>query len=133
MDHQNKSNKLGVGGIFAIIINVVIGIVLIWNFSQLLDIHAGVQTAIKGSIISDNPTEFINAIKDNDVKLWMWCVNVLAIVLTLGLLAGLTVPRLAQFRLLSLRLSYIWLLTCLTFLVVNIVRTVLALNHLFSP
>lgn len=133
MDHQSKSNKLGVGGIFAIIINVVIGIVLIWNFSQLLDIHSSVQTAIRGSIISDNPTAFINAIKDNDVKLWMWCVNVLAIVLTLGLLAGLTVPRLAQFRLLSLRLSYIWLLTCLTFLVVNIVRTVLALNHLFSP
>lgn len=133
MDHQSRLKQLGAWGIIAIVVNIIIGTILVWNFSQLLDIHTSVQTAIRGSIISDNPTEFIATIKDTDVKLWMWIVNVLGILVTVALLVGLTLPRLSGYRILSTHLSYIWLLVCLTFLLVNVLRTILAVNHLFSP
>lgn len=133
MDHQNKPRQLGVWGIIAIVIDVIICLILVWNFSQLLDIHASVQTAIRGSIISDNPAEFIATIKDNDVQLWMWVVNLLGILFTLSLLAGITLPALSGYRVLSVRISYLWMLACLTFLLINLLRTILAINHLFSP
>ena len=132
MEVNNKPTQLGFAGTTAVAINIVLGLVLVWNFAQLIDIHAGVEQAIRGSIISDNPAEFIRQIRENDVQGWMWTTNVFGLLATAGLLTLLLIPRFNHLRRPAAIWTFVWLGICVVFLLINVIRTVIAFNQLFA-
>jgi hypothetical protein len=114
------------------IINGLLALLFAKELTVLWNMRQSAIAALNSNILASDKEAFLEKIRQMNPSWWMWTIGIVSLLITIALLVGWWLPKFHHLRPVMARLSLIWTLAWLTYLVIIVVNTALALSQVLS-